>query len=172
MYKVSLFIVIGLVALIVFSCNQKPCEDISCLNKGIKIFDTDNCYCNCLNSTRGNNCEINLIDSIEGYYNETDDCTLNTRINLISRVDSSHFKIRDLASIICSSGIYYVSIEVKDTLVNIDSQYVCPLGANYLIYGSGTIDYITNKINVNYYLNYSVGGSNLIDSCEVFYEKL
>lgn len=173
MKKWFYLIVIFTISLIVlYSCVQKPCDDISCLNKGVKLFDTNKCSCECLTSTRGNNCEINLVDSLEGAYLETDSCSLISSNKNIVRIDSSYFEVSNLANITCSSGSYLVHFSVIDTIVKMDSQYICPSSSNYLIFGNGQVDYINKKINIKYYLSYFVGISNQIDTCHVFYDKL
>ncbi len=164
-----------IIMLCVFACNKKPCGDYACANKGILLFDTDSCGCICPINTRGENCEINLQDSIDGDYNEYDTCTNINRILPISRIDDSTFNIKNIGSYSCSGDDYYIKCIINKDEINIDSQYVCPtLGTfdGYLFYGSGKIDYDLKKITIDYTVNYFSSGSNQIEKCRVYYEKL
>jgi hypothetical protein len=171
----STSLLILFIIICVYACNKKPCGDYTCYNKGILLYDTDNCKCICPANTRGENCEVNLIDSIDGDYNTIDTCTMINSISKIIQLDDSTFNLKNLGDFTCSGGDYYIKFVIKNDLINIDSQYVCPtLGTfdGYLFFGSGIIDYETKKIIIDYTVNYYSGGSNQIEKCRVFYEKL
>lgn len=87
------------------------------------------------------------------------------------QVDSAKFTVENLGNITCAGTNYNVNITVVDTIVRMDSQLLCPGVGDYLLYGAGTVDYITNKINIRYFVSYSVAGVNQIDRCDVFYLK-
>lgn len=169
---VLISIIISVILVVFFACNKLPCDDITCYNKSITVFDTDHCYCNCLASTRGEFCEINLVDSLSGNYEQIDSCNLIESTKQVVQVDTSHFNIVNLGNYVCSAGDYTIQLNIVDTVIKIDSQQVCGTPGNYLFFGKGSVNYITKKLNIKYYVSYFSGGGNQIDTCKVYYNKM
>jgi hypothetical protein len=125
-----------------------------------------------LASTKGDFCEINLVDSLSGNYIQIDSCNLIESTKMITQVDSSHFNVLNLGNYICGSGNYTLQLNILDTIIRIDSQQVCGTPGSYLFFGKGSVNYMTKKLNIKYYVRHLSGGGNQIDTCKVYYNKI
>lgn len=170
MNNLRIVLLIVLIHALVVSCNKKPCEKVQCANSGVLVFEDKKCSCECPSSATGKNCEISLIDSLNGYFSLFDSCSGATSSRFFDQ-DSSNkkrFTLRDLGNFSCSAGSYDIALKIDTTYVKIDSQRICSVAGlydGYLIWGAGRVDYNSWKINLTYYASYSVSGSNIKDTC-------
>jgi hypothetical protein len=157
-------------------CKQRPCNTTNCDNAGIVTFDGGDCYCDCPLSTRGVNCQINLMDSLAGVYTLDDRCQSGNSIsteNLI-RTDSNYFDLKSLGNMPNPANTCPIRIKILIDKAIIDSQFVCNdanVTDGYLIYGDGKVDYVLHTLTINYYITHLMGASNQIDTCAVYFTK-
>jgi hypothetical protein len=157
-------------------CKQRPCNTTNCDNAGIVTFDGGDCYCDCPLSTRGANCQINLMDSLAGLYTLDDRCTSGSNVSIenLIRSDSNCFDLSSLGNMPSPYNVCPIRIKVSKDKAIIDSQFVCndaSITDGYLIYGHGKVDYDLHTLAINYYITHLMGGSNQIDTCTVYLIK-
>jgi len=172
--RVYLFFI--LLFLLFTNCKQRPCGKTSCDNAGIVTFDGGDCYCDCPLSTRGLNCQVNLMDSLAGVYTLDDRCQSGNSISTedLIRTDSNYFDLKSLGNMPLPASACPVRIKILMDKVIIDSQFVCnnaDVTDSYLIYGNGKVDYVKFTLTINYYITHLMGGSNQIDTCAVYLMK-
>ncbi len=172
--RVYLFFI--LLFLLFTNCKQRPCSNTDCDNAGIVTFDSGDCYCDCPLSTRGVNCQINLIDSLAGIYTLDDRCTSGSGISIenLIRSDSNYFELKSLGNMPIPYNACPTRIKVLIDKAIIDSQFVCnnaDVTDSYLIYGNGEVDYVMHTLTINYKITHLMGGSNQIDTCVVYLKK-
>jgi hypothetical protein len=163
-------------SLFLASCKDVPCKDTNCANAGIITYDQGNCYCSCPLSTRGDDCEINLMDSVAGMYSIADTCIsgISNYSETMTRVDSNVFSVLSIGNAPTPYDHCPVRIEILAEKALIDSQYLCNnsnINDAYLIYGKGLINYDLFSLKIDYYITHLMGSSNQIDTCRVFLKK-
>ena len=165
-----------LLLLVFTGCKQIPCGKTNCDNAGIVTYDEGNCYCDCPLSTRGINCQINLIDSLAGSYTVDDRCISGNTMSIenLTRSDSNYFDIKSLGNLPVPYNACLTRIKILDDKAIIDSQYLCndaSVTDGFLIYGLGKVDYVNFTLTINYYITHLMGASNQIDTCTVYLTK-
>jgi hypothetical protein len=159
------------ISLLFCACHKKPCESTSCLNAGILTYQDGRCYCDCPSSTKGEHCEISLLDSLAGTYHLADSCAGTYRsISLVrDSVNKNYFWIKNMGEYSCSAD-YYVSFHADTSYARIDTQIICAVPSvygGYQMSGNGKIYFTDYHIVLSYISNYVLAGSNRTDNCTV-----
>ena len=167
----QILICTGLISLLISACHKKPCESTSCGTSGIQTYRDGKCSCDCPSSTKGEHCEISLIDSLAGNYHLADSCTGSYRnISLVrDSLNRNYFWIKNLGDYSCSAN-YFVSFHVDTSFARIDTQSVCAVPSvysGYRISGKGKVYYADYHLVLNYISDYMLSGSNHTDNCTV-----
>lgn len=161
-----------LVSFLFFSCKEKPCETVTCLNGGACQEEDGSCMC--LDGYEGEFCENLMIQKFLGTYQIRYEGCFTTTANhtvFIEEIENEPKKvyIYHLGDYDCPGGEVKLEASISGAEIGIASQTIdCGVIA-YTFEGEGSFSGTT--LTLNFTVQYESDGFSKTDNCTAIMQK-